>query len=87
MCGKTFTLTWTQDGKVFDIFHTANCQSQWVIYIIECEICKLQYGGKSETGFNLRLNNHKNHVKKGVAANSLGTFHITQELVTLTMMQ
>ena len=37
-----------------------------VIYFIECNTCRLQYSGKSETGFNLRLNNHRNHIKKGV---------------------
>ena len=39
-----------------------------IIYIIECNICKLQYIGKSETVFNLRLNNHRNHIKKGVSS-------------------
>ena len=65
---KTSTFTGTLNNKVFDIFHTVNCQSTWVIYIIECKICKLQYVGKSETGFNLRLNNHRNHIKKGVSS-------------------
>lgn len=65
---KTSTFAGTQDSRVFDIFHTVNCQSTWVIYIIECKICKLQYVGKSETGFNLRLNNHRNHIKKGVSS-------------------
>jgi len=65
---ETSTFTQTQDSKVFDIFYTVNCQSTWVVYIIECKICKLQYVGKSETGFNLRLNNHRNHVKKGVSS-------------------
>ena len=65
---ETSTFTGTQNSKVFDIFHTVNCQSTWVIYIIECKICKLQYVGKSETGFNLRLNNHRNHIKKGVSS-------------------
>ena len=51
---------------MFDIFHTVYCQSTFVIYIIECRICRLQYVGKSETAFNLRLNNHRNHIKKGV---------------------
>ena len=39
-----------------------------MIYIIECKTCKLQYVGKSEIGFNLRLNNHRNHIKKGVSS-------------------
>ena len=67
LINKTSTFTGTRrDGKVFDIFHTVNCQSTFVIYIIECRICRLQYVGKSETAFNLRLNNHRNHIKRGV---------------------
>ena len=65
---ETSTFIGTQDSKVFNIFHTVNCQSTRVIFIIECKICKLQYLGKSETGFNLRLNNHRNHIKKGVSS-------------------
>ena len=74
---KTSTFTGTQDSKVFDIFHTVNCQSTFVIYIIECKICKLQYVGKSETAFNLRLNNHRNHIKRGVSSCEL-TEHFLQ---------
>ena len=49
-------------------FHAVYCHSSWIIYIIECNICKLQYIGKSETAFNLRLNNQRNHIKKGVSS-------------------
>ena len=63
---KTTTFTGTdQADRSFDILHTVNCQSAFVIYIIECRIRKLQYVGKSETAFNLRLNNHRNHIKRG----------------------
>ena len=78
---ETSTFTGTQDGKVFDIFHTVNCQSTRVIYRIECKICKLQYVGQSETITEIILK------KELVAANSLSTFYITQELITLTMTQ
>ena len=50
---KTSILTATQNCKVYHLSHTMDCQSGWVIYVIECKICKLQYIGKSETGFNL----------------------------------
>ena len=56
---KTSTFAGTQNCQVYHIFHTMDCQSAWVIYVIECKICKLQYVGKSDTGFNLRLNNHR----------------------------
>ena len=69
LINKTSTFTGTrQDGKVFDIFHTVNCRSTFVIYINECRICRLQYVGKSEKAFNLRLNNHRNHMKRGVGS-------------------
>ena len=67
-----------QAVRTFDILHTLNCQSAFVIYIIECRMCKLQYVEKSETAFNLRLNNHRNHVKMVLpAANSQNTFYAT----------
>ena len=65
---KTTTFTSSNNNKTFKIFHSVNCQSSWVIYIIECNICNLQYIGKSETAFNLRLNNHRNHIKKGISS-------------------
>ena len=37
-----------------------------VISMIECTKCNLQYIGKSETSANIRLNNHRNHVKTAV---------------------
>ena len=64
---KTTTFT-SSNYKIFKIFHSVNFQSSWVIYIIECNICNLQYIGKSKTAFNLCLNNHKNHIKKGVSS-------------------
>ena len=33
------------------------------IYMMECIICNLQYVGKNETPFNIRLNNHRKDVK------------------------
>ena len=40
-----------------------NCKSSFVIYLLECYICNIQYVGKSETPFNIRLNNHRKDVK------------------------
>jgi len=78
---KTSTFTGTQNCQVYHIFHTMDCQSAWVIYVIECKICKLQYVGKSETGFNLRLNNHRNHIKSKVSSCEL-TEHFLQNTKT-----
>ena len=64
---QTTTFT-SPNNKTFTIFHAVDYQSSWIIYIIECNICKLQYIGKSETAFNLQLNNHRNHIKKGLTS-------------------
>ena len=31
----------------------------FVIYLMKCILCKIQYVGKAETPFNIRLNNHR----------------------------
>ena len=45
-------------------FHQVTCHSNYVIYLLECIMCKIQYVGKSETSFNIRLNNHRKDIKK-----------------------
>ena len=53
-----------QTNKSYTIFHQLNCSSAYVIYLMECTLCRKQYVGKSETSFNIRLNNHPKDVKK-----------------------
>ena len=52
-----------QTNKTFKIYHRVNYKSSFVIYLLECYICNIQYVGKSETPFNIRLNNHRKDVK------------------------
>ncbi|CAN7947414.1 unnamed protein product, partial [Ixodes hexagonus] len=40
-----------------------NCDSENVIYLIECSTCKEQYIGQTKTAFRFRFNNHKADVK------------------------
>ena len=61
---KTTTFTSTQTRETFTIFHQVTCHSNYVIYLLECIMCKIQYVGKSETSFNIRLNNHRKDIKK-----------------------
>ena len=51
-------------GKTYTIFHQLTCKSQAIIYLLQCRICFIQYVGKRETIFNLRLNNHRKDSKK-----------------------
>ena len=56
---KTEKFQSTQNKKTFEIYHHVNCKSKNIIYLMECTKCKVQYIGKSETNFNIRLNNHR----------------------------
>ena len=47
-----------QTKRVFDMYHTITCRIQWIIYLLKCVLCKLQYIRKSDASFNIRLNNH-----------------------------
>lgn len=38
------------------------CDTANVVYLLECNLGKLQYVGESKTSFRLRFNNHKAHV-------------------------
>ena len=58
----TTTFQSNQTKKIFDIYHNVNCKSKHIIYLLECLQCKIQYVGKSETEFNLRINNHRKDV-------------------------
>ena len=46
---NTQTFMSQQTKKTFNIFHKLTCKSQYVIYLIECILYKIQYVGKSET--------------------------------------
>ena len=60
---ETFSTLPIITNKTFKIYHRVKCKSSLVIYLLECYICNIQYVGKSETPFNIRLNNHRKDVK------------------------
>ena len=57
------TLKNNQTNKTFKIYHRVNCKSSFVVYQLERYICNIQYISKSETPFNIRLNNHRKDLK------------------------
>ena len=61
---KTTTFTSNQTRETFTIFHLVTCHSNYVISLLERIMCKIQYVEKSETSFNIRLNNHRKDIKK-----------------------
>ena len=59
---NTSTFQSSQTKETFNIYHHVNCKSKYVIYLLQCNLCNCQYIGKSETPFNIRLNNHRKDV-------------------------
>ena len=59
---KTATTFKSQQTKLGRYF-TVQTLRQYVIYLMECLICKLQYVSKNETPFNIRLSNYRKDVK------------------------
>ena len=43
----------------FPIFYQVTCHSNCAIYLLEWVMRKIQYVGKPELSFNIRLNNHR----------------------------
>ena len=59
----TTTFESIQTKQKFNIYSKISCKSNYVIYLLECLLCKMQYIGKSETPFYIRLNNHRKDIK------------------------
>ena len=49
---------------MFQIYCNSNFKSKYVIYLLEYTKCKIQYVGKAEIEFNIRLKNHRKDVWK-----------------------
>ena len=60
---STTTFISQQTKRKFKIYHIVNCESEYVIYLMECTLCNKQYVGKTETAFNIRLNIHRKDTK------------------------
>ena len=73
---NTETFMSQQTKRMFNTFHKLTCKSQYVIYLMECILCKIQYVGQSETPFNLRLNNHRKDVNNPKAIPACNHFKI-----------
>ena len=52
-----------QIKEKLNTYHKISCKINYVIYLLECLSCEIQYVGKSETPFYIRLNNHWKDIK------------------------
>ena len=62
--------------KCYKIFHHLNCKRKYSIYLMECNICKLQYVGKTEWPMNIRINNHRKDCHQEYAIPAIRHFSI-----------
>ena len=71
-----------QTSRTFRIFQKTTCKSNFIVYLLECELCKIQFVGKAEIAFNIRFNNHKKDIKdpKAIPVDK----HFNQTGLTLT---
>ena len=53
-----------QTKPTFNIFFNLNFKTEYVICLMECKLCSMQYVVKADTAFNLRLNNFRKDTKK-----------------------
>ena len=58
----TSTFQSYQTQQLYIIFHKLNCKSKFIIYLMECGLCKIQYVGKAEIAFNIILNKYRKDV-------------------------
>ena len=47
------------DKKQYIINHNLNCDDKYIVYLLTCEVCGLQYVGQTTNKFRLRWNNYK----------------------------
>jgi len=59
-CSKFTSFT---TGESFPITSSIHCKSSWVVYLITCSACNLQYVGKCETTLYTRFSNTKSDIK------------------------
>ena len=50
----------TKHSKLYTIFHKLNCKSKFIIYLMECTLCKVLYVEKAETAITTIGNHRKN---------------------------
>ena len=67
----TDTFTSFTTNSTYRIYHNTDCSSSNIIYLLECSKCKIQYIGKSESKFNLRINIYRHKITSPNPSNLL----------------
>ena len=56
---NTSTFKSKHSNEVYQIKKNFNCNSNMVVYLIECRVCRKKYNGSTVTKFRARANNYK----------------------------
>ena len=81
----TTTFESIQTKEKFSIYQKISCKGKYVIYLLECLLCKIQYVGKSEIPFHIRLNNRRKYIKNSSRYRSMQTILIIGTMSSISM--
>lgn len=59
----------TTNSKSFDILSVINCNTKFLVYLITCEACHIQYVGHTTRGLKDRLYDHLYDIEKNKSTN------------------
>ena len=62
---KTFESIQTKEK--FNIYFKIYCKNKYVIYLLQCLLCKILYVRKAEAPFHIRLNNNRKDIENSHA--------------------
>ena len=60
-------LSSTATRREYSISRTYNCLSSWVIYVVTCRFCHIQYTGQTTKEMRVRHYGHRSDIKNGIA--------------------
>ena len=53
----------TRTGREYRINRNYNCQSSWIIYVVTCQACQVQYTGQTKRTMAARHYVHRNEIR------------------------
>ena len=64
---KTNKFQSSETGREYTITRTYNCLSRWVVYVVTCTTCNIQYVGQTTQEMRKRHYGHRHDVRSGIA--------------------
>ena len=64
---KSTNFTSTKTGRRYQISRKYNCLSTWVLYVVTCRTCQVQYVGQTTQEMRKRHYGHRSDIRNGIA--------------------